>query len=277
MAIGTGTPTTTTSGLQTSLDKYYDALLISTLDPMTRFVQFGQRRPLPRNSGDVVVWNRGLRLGLGYSLSEGNPVSAVKQISTTNVSATIQQFGDVVNISDLVQLTGVVNARKLATERLAAQAAETLDQVVKMAVLDQPGGTAVNGTVTHYIKGSTSAYFANSADVTATASDPRLQVSDIRKIVFKLRSLNVPTFDGQNYIGIIHPNAVEDIIGDSKWENFHQKGGLIVKAILKNFSKFRESLSETTLSQAVNGRCNDYESIKISNLWNDVGRCIYRA
>lgn len=217
-----GTPSTTTSGLQTSLDTYYDALLVSTLDPMTRFLQFGQRRPLPQNRGDIVVWNRGIALGISYTLSEGNPISAVKQLSTTNVSATIMQFGDVLNISDLVQTVGVINARKLATERLAAQAAQSLDTVVKFAILDAPGGTRVNGTVTHYIKGSTSAYFANSADVTAVASDPRLQVSDVRRAVFYLRGLNVPTFDGVNYIGIIHPTAEEDIIGDSKWENFHQ-------------------------------------------------------
>lgn len=185
-------------------------------------MQFGQKRPLPQNRGDIVVWNRGIRLGIAYKLSEGSPVSAVKQLSTTNVSATIQQFGDVLNISDLVQLVGTINARKLATERLAAQAAESLDTVVKFGILDASGGTRVNGTVTHYIKGSTSGYFANSADVTATASDPRLQVSDIRKLATYLRAKNVPTFDGVNYVAVIHPNAAEDIIGDTKWEAFHQ-------------------------------------------------------
>ena len=89
----TGTPTTTTSGLQTSLDKYFDSLLVSTLDPMTRFYQFGSKRALPKNVGDVVVWNRGLRMGVAYTLSEGNPISAIKQISTTDVSATIEQYG----------------------------------------------------------------------------------------------------------------------------------------------------------------------------------------
>lgn len=217
-----GTPSTTTSGLQTSLDTYYDALLISTLDPMSRFLQFGQRRPLPANKGDVVVWNRGIRLLLGYELSQGNPVSAVKQLSTTNVSATISQFGDTLNISDLVQQVGVINARKLATERLAAQAAETLDTVVKLAILGKAGGAADSAGVTHYVKGSTSAFFTLSTSVIETASDPRLQVSDVRAVVFKLRSLNAPTFDGVNYVGIVHPNIVEDLIGDTKWESFHQ-------------------------------------------------------
>lgn len=217
-----GTSTTSTSGLQTEVATYFDELLISTLDPTTRFLQFGQRRPLPPNRGNIVNWNRAFRLGLGYTLNEGTPISAAKQLSSTNVSATILQFGDVLNISDYAQLVGTFNARKVATERLAVQAAEALDTVVKMAILDQPGGTAQNGTVNHYIKGSSSAYFANSADVTATASDPRMQVSDIRKIVISLRKKNVPTFDGTNYVGVIHPSVVGDVIGDSKWEAFHQ-------------------------------------------------------
>lgn len=217
-----GTPTTTTSGLQTSLDTYYDSLLVSTLDPMTRFYQFGQRRPLPRNKGDIVVWNRGFRLGVAYALSQGNPISAVKQVSTTNVSATIQQYGDVVNISDLVEQVGVINARKLATERLAVQAAESLDTVIKMAILGFSGGAIGSDGVTHYVKGSTSGFFSLSTTVIETASDPRLQVSDIRKVAFYLRSLNVPAFDGTNYVGIIHPWITEDVISDSKWENFHQ-------------------------------------------------------
>lgn len=222
MAIAGGTSTTTQSGLQSSLDTYYDALLVATLDPMTRFMQFGQRRPLPRNSGDIVVWNRGFRMLQGFHLNEGSPISAVKQISTTDVSATILQFGDVVNISDLIQVTSVPDARKLATERLAAQAAETLDTVVKLAILDKSGGVAVNETVTHYIKGSTSAYFAGSTDVTANSSLAKMQVSDIRAVAFQLRALDVPTFDGTNYVGIIHPRVEEDIISDTKWENFHQ-------------------------------------------------------
>lgn len=218
----TGNSTTTATGLQTAMSTYYDSLLIATLDPMTRFYQFGQKRPLPQNQGKVVVWNRGIALPLGYELSEGSPVSAVNRVSTTNVSATLTQFGDSVNISDLVQLTSVVEARKFATERLAHQAANTIDTVIKLAILDKPGGVLQNMTVTHYIKGSTSAYFAGSQDVIATASDPRMQVSDIRRVVFYLKGKDVPTFDGTNYIGIIHPTTEEDIIGDSKWENFHQ-------------------------------------------------------
>lgn len=217
----TGTPTSTTSGLQTTEAKYYDSLLVSTLDPMTRFMQFGQRRPLPQGAGNIAVWNRATRLGIAYSLSEGNPISAVKQLSTTNVSATIQQYGDAINISDLLALTTVVDARKLGTERLAVQAAESLDFVILAGILDFPGGTAQNATVTHYIKGSTSGYFAASGQVIETASDPRLQVSDVRTVVTKLKSLNVPFFDGQNYIGIIHPNVTHDVQGDSAWTNAH--------------------------------------------------------
>ena len=217
-----GTSTTTASGLITSIDKYFDSLLITALDPMTRFMQFGMRRPLPQNSGKIVVWNRPVRLGLGYELTEGYPISAVKQLSTTNISATISQFGDTVNISDLVQLTSVANARKMATERLAAQAAETLDTVIKLAILDKPGGTLIDATVRHLVKGSTSAFFTTSQYVVEAASDPRLQASDIRKAVFYLKSVNVPTFDGTNYIGIIHPNAEEDVMSDTKWESFHQ-------------------------------------------------------
>ena len=216
-----GTSTTGASGMQTSLDTFYDALLVSTLDPMTRFLQFGQRRPLPQNRGDIVVWNRGIALTNGYMLTTGTPVSAVKQISTTNVSATIQQFGDVVNIADLLQLTSPVNARKLATERLAAQAARTLDTVVKMAILGFSGGTIGSDGVTHYVKGSTSAFYTLSTSVIETASDPRLQVSDIRSVAFHLRGFDVPTFDGENYVAIAHPFAIEDIVTDSAWVNAH--------------------------------------------------------
>ncbi len=217
-----GTQTTTASGLQTSIDTYYDSLLIAILDPATRFLQFAERRPLPQGTGKVVVWNRVTRLGVPYALVEGNPISAVKQLSTTNVSATIQQFGDALNISDLVQLVGIFDARKEATMRLAVQAAEALDTIIKFAVLDAPGGTRINGEVANYIKGSTSGYFTNSVDVVATASDPRLQASDVRRVATYLRGLNVPAYDGTDFVGVIHPNVEEDIFSDSKFENYHQ-------------------------------------------------------
>ena len=58
---GGGTVTMTSIADLTGLVKtYYDRMLLETLDPETKFYQFGVKKPLPHGEGNAVSSNSGV-------------------------------------------------------------------------------------------------------------------------------------------------------------------------------------------------------------------------
>ena len=148
--------TTTLTSLTGLIKQYYDRLMLEVLDPRTVYYQFAMKKTLPKGEGTGIYWNRPTRLALGMQLSEGVPTSTANALSTVRVSAIISQFGAFTSISDLATLTSITEPMKLAAERLGAQAAETIDVVVRNAVI---GNVATTGNSAHsYGKTSSTLY-----------------------------------------------------------------------------------------------------------------------
>jgi len=164
---------------------------------------------------------------MGQKLTQGVKPSS-NALSTYRVSTVIEQMGGFVATTDLVDMTSITDTMKLAVERLAVQAAESVDQLLMEAIVLNNdltlanGGSAINAVKTSgdRIDISASKYLVRSAGGTPTGQNV-IAVSDIRTVVGKLRSLNARTVDGQYYVGIIHPNVASDLMADATWQNFH--------------------------------------------------------
>lgn len=195
-------------------------MLLETLDPETRFYQFAVKKPLPIGEGTSVIWNRPRRLGFGQKIAAGQKPSA-NALSTIKVSALIETYGGFTVLDDTVVLTSITNTLDMATQELAKQAAETIDRVIAHSIIffDDPD-TATSAV--HVAKTSASLVISTNNLVGNTYSNVLIAVSDIRRCVAELRRKNVPTADGQNYVGIIHPVVSEDLRSDATWQNWHQ-------------------------------------------------------
>lgn len=211
---------TSTSDLTNTIKSYYDRMLLETLDPETKFYQFGVKKPLPTGEGTSIIWNRPRRLGVGQKVTAGIKPSA-NELSTTKVSSNIEVYGGYTVLEDTVRLTSITDVLDMATQELAKQAAETLDKAIMQAILffDDPD-TAVSAV--HVVKSSATLEISTNAAVGRVYSTALIAVSDIRRCAGELRRRNAKTFDGQNYIGVIHPVISEDLRADSTWQNWHQ-------------------------------------------------------
>lgn len=219
--IGLGTLAYTDSTALANLIKtYYDRMLLETLDPETKFYQFGVKKPLPVGEGNAIQWNRPRRLGFGQKLAAGLKPSA-NVLSTIRVSSIIELYGGYTALDEQVVLTAVSDVLDIATSELAKQASETLDRSIVHSLIffDDPN-TATSAV--HVVKTSASLVISTNTTVANTYSNVLIAVSDIRKCVVELRRKRVPTFDGQNYIGIMHPLVSEDLRSDATWQNWHQ-------------------------------------------------------
>lgn len=199
---------------------YYDRMLLETLDPETKFYQFGVQKPLPLGEGRTIIWNRPRRLGFGQKLTPGIKPSA-NELSTIKVSTIVEEYGGYTLLDEYTRMTAITDTMVIATQELAKQAAETIDRAICLAIIffDDPN-TATSAV--HVIKSSASLFISTNAFVANTYSNTLIAVSDVRRCTSELRRRNVPTLDGQNYVGVINPLVAEDLRSDTTWQNWHQ-------------------------------------------------------
>jgi len=227
-------PRSTTSTLTNTIKSFYDRVLVEALDPILKYYQFGDKRPLPEGEGTSVIWNKAVRLAIGVNVTE-SPIAAASggnALSTYKVSAVIQSYAGFTEITDLVDLTSITDVMKLAAERLGAQAGETIERVIMAENFIHHTTQSIGDSAHHYFKtgsaveeiwGSVSGASAAPGSPTSTVSAAAvITVSDVRAAIFVLKGLNVPAYSGNDYVSIVNTEVAEDIVGDSTWINFHQ-------------------------------------------------------
>ena len=129
------------AGLSAEMKTFYDKTLIELASPNLVFDQFAQKRPIPRNGGKSIEFRRFNSLPKAIRpITEGVTPTGSK-LTVTPVSATVDQYGDYVELTDMLELTSVDPVVVEATKQLADQAGRTIDTVVRNQIM---GGTNVN-------------------------------------------------------------------------------------------------------------------------------------
>lgn len=122
MALITGT-----SDVAVNLQGHYDRNLLERAVPALIYSRFAQIRPLPKNAGTRINFRRYGSLAINTTpLSEGVTPTG-KKLTTTDIYATVKQFGDFITISDWISMTGLDATLVEGGEVLGEQMGETID------------------------------------------------------------------------------------------------------------------------------------------------------
>ncbi len=199
------------NGLSAEMKTFYDKTLIELAKPALVFDQLGQKRPIPAGGGQTIEFRRFNSLPKATTpIIEGVTPTGSK-LTVTPVTATVDQYGDYVELTDMIELTSVDPIVIEATRQLADQAGRTIDTVVRNQIM---GGTNVM-------------YCPNvDSDGTETevearyelTEDSKLRVKDVFKAAAQLKAMNAPTVNG-SYVAVIHPYVAYDLMQDAegKW------------------------------------------------------------
>ena len=207
------TQTTLLSDSSPEVKTFYDMTLIDEASSQLVHDQFGQKRPIPKNGGKTIEFRKFAPLAKALTpLTEG-VAPAGKDLKVSTITATVQQYGDYIKQSDVLELTALDNTILEATKLLGRQAGVTLDTIVRDIIC---AGT--NVSYCPKVSGSTETAVTSRANLDLTA---QLTVKQIQKTVAKLRAANAPTIDG-SYIGIIHPYVAYDLMRDEEWKDWHK-------------------------------------------------------
>ena len=140
------TMTTETAGLSDEMKAYYEMRLIDNAEPNLVHDQFGDKYPIPQNGGKTIEFRKYSPLPKALKgLTEGvTPDGSTLEV--TAVTAAVNQYGDWVQLSDLLELTAVDRNVEQCTKLLGAQAGRTLDTITREVLC---GGTNVLLSLIH--------------------------------------------------------------------------------------------------------------------------------
>ena len=202
--------TTLLDGLSAEMKTFYDMTLIDEAQAALVHDQFGQKRPIPKNGGKTIEFRKFAALTKALTpLTEGVTPDG-KGLTVSTITATVNQYGDYITQSDVLELTSLDNTILEATKLLGRQAGLTLDTIVR-----------------NVMQSGTNVTYCPKADGTAVTSRANLDntcqltVDVINQVVAKLRAQNAPTIGGK-YVAIIHPYVAYDLMTDPAWQDAHK-------------------------------------------------------
>ena len=206
--------TTLLEGLSAEMKTFYDMTLIDEAQASLVHDQFGQKRPIPKNGGKTIEFRKFAALAKATTpLTEGVTPDG-KGLTVTTITATVNQYGDYITQSDILELTSLDNTILEATKLLGRQAGLTLDTIVRNVL---QSGTNVTYCPKVAADGAETAVTSRAGlDTTC-----QLTVKVIQQVVAKLRAQNAPTIGGK-YVAIIHPYVAYDLMRDPEWIDAHK-------------------------------------------------------
>ncbi len=195
------------NNLSAEMKTFYDKTLITLASPYLVHDQFGQKRDIPKNGGKIIEFRKFSSLPKALTpLTEGVTPTGNK-LNVSAVTATIEQYGDYIEQTDLLELTAVDNTIVEATKQLSAQAGLTMDTIVRNEIV---GGT----NVLYCPKVSADGTETEVTSRAAIDNTSLLRVKDVFKAAAELKAMNAPKIDGY-YVGIIHPYVAYDLMQEA--------------------------------------------------------------
>lgn len=208
------TDATSGNNLSAEMKTFYDMTLIDEASAALVHDQFGQKRPIPANSGKTIEFRKFAPLAKALTpLTEGVTPDG-KTLDVSTITSTVAQYGDYITQSDVLELTALDNTILEATKLLGRQAGATLDTITRNVL---QAGT----NVTYCPKigeGGAEIAVTSRANLDATA---QLTVKVLQQVVAKLRAQNAPTINGK-YVAIVHPYVAYDLMRDPEWIDAHK-------------------------------------------------------
>ena len=203
----------TLGSLPAEAKQFYERNLLYRARQAQTFYKFGMKTQLRENSGNSVSWRRFNALGMATTpLSEGVTPTA-SALSVSEITATVQEYGNYVSITDALDLMAIDKVMTEATDVLGQNAGESIEVVIRNVIQ--------SGTNVMYATGA--------ARNSQNAANP-LTLNLLRKALINLDTNNAKRFDGESekpgtggYVAFVHPNVVFDIYNDTEMKSVLQQ------------------------------------------------------
>jgi N4-gp56 family major capsid protein len=213
------TGTTTSTQIPAPIQLFYDRILLRRALPRLVHNMFGQQRPVDMNNGEQPKFRRYASLPQATSpLVEGvTPES--QQLSKTDITGQLVQYGAYVTLTDYVQMTTQDRILTETAEILGENAGETLDAIYRDSLV---GGTNVQyaGTATARTAVTTFITTADMDKIIRTLTTSNAKFWNEKPIVGMDRHNTTPISPA--FYAIVHPKTTYTLKGLTGFIQTHQ-------------------------------------------------------
>lgn len=202
-----------TAGMTAEMKQFYDRKLLSVALKNLVFHKYGEKRPIPPGGGKSIEFRRFEKITVtagSYTLTEGTPPT-VTQATISTVTATISQYGQYAQISDVLETQAFDPILSEYAEKFGIAMAEGVDTVVR-----------------DIVDATTTIQYADSATVTGTSgagavgSGNYLDAAEILEMRRTLRRADALPVEDNKFILFIHPDNTKDLFEDPDIVNSFQ-------------------------------------------------------
>lgn len=202
------TMTTETGSLSAEMKTFYEKRLLDQAEPLLVHNQFGDKYPIPAGSGKKIEFRKYSALPKALTALTEGVTPAGNSLTVTTEEGTVKQYGDWIQLSDMLQMTAIDNNVVQATKLLSSQAGRTLDTVTREVLA---GGTnviyapkVVDGAETEVLSRST------------LTPECVLTPFVVMRAAATLEAMNTPKING-SYVLITHPYCRETLQESPGW------------------------------------------------------------
>jgi len=193
-----------------ALQEYFSKSLLDTIEETLVLDQFASKQSLPEKSGSNSM--RFFRYAAGdaanvSAITEGtNP--AANALAIDSIDVDLEQFGQVIAISDLASATELFNNLEQATLRVGRDSALKMDSLIRDELFRNDTGIPAANNI---FSGSTTSWGSSITAVDAT---------DFLDAATSLKIQSATPINGF-YIAVVGPQVARDLMNDGDWIAAH--------------------------------------------------------
>lgn len=253
---------TTTSEVTQAVNVFYDRALLRKAIPLFVHLNWAQIRDIPRNNGTTIKFRKyTLLTPATTALSEGvTPTGS--QLSITDITATIAQYGDYVTLTDKLVFTTLDPVLTETAELLGIQYQQTIERICRDVM--------VAGTTIQYASTAVSRVTVTSA-MKITKAEVQEAVRTLKTNITRKITSMVDFSTGFNsspintcYIGICSPSTTYDlknIPGFIRIEEYGQKKAMEGEVGALDEVRFVETTEAKVFSSAGAGNIDVHATL----------------
>ncbi|RUS42274.1 N4-gp56 family major capsid protein [Cohnella sp. AR92] len=186
---------------------YYQDAMLERLTPELIYMNYGQKKNIPKNKGAATQFRRLNSLAVSTTaLTEGVTPDGV-DLSITPLTATVQEYGNWTKISEFINLTGFDPLLTEVSELMGENAGESIDTIVRDVIAAGSNVVYANG---------------KAARNTLAAADKitALDILKVRRTLKrnKVKKIKLPN-GNMGWVAFIHTDVATDLMTTQEWKD----------------------------------------------------------
>lgn len=187
--------------------EYYQDAMLERLLPELYYMQYGQKKNIPRQKGASTSFRRLNSLAVSTTaLTEGVTPDGVN-LEITKINALVKEYGNWTKISEFINMTGFDPLLTEVAELMGENAGESMDTIVKDMI--------AAGTNVMYAGAR-----ASRVEITASDKITRLDILRVRRTLKrnKVKKIKLPG-GNMGWLAFIHTDVATDLMQTQEWKD----------------------------------------------------------